>query len=241
MKKSELALVRDRSVCSLTAGVWPGTSGVREPSDLNTVRLCLLPLGIYGLMTILSFAPLITCHTVGVTDWLVFILQTTTNVARIRGVIPPLPITPPWHGAYLKHRATGSTIGVLGFYSWRGLGIFLFTTASRTALGTTQPPIQWVPGAISLRVKRPGSISDHLPPSSTEVKEWVELYLHSPNTPSLRGFQLKHRDNFTFYLYIKFFPHCLLLRFIIYQNMHSYSSSSIIIINKLIYNVFSAR
>jgi hypothetical protein len=26
----------------------------------------------------------------------------------------------------------------------------------------------------------------------------VELYLHSPNTPSWRGAQLKHRDNFTF-------------------------------------------
>jgi hypothetical protein len=26
-----------------------------------------------------------------------------------------------------------------------------------------------------------------LTPSSAEVKEWVELYLHSPNTPSWRG------------------------------------------------------
>jgi len=34
------------------------------------------------------------------------------------------------------------------------LGIFLFTTASRTALGPTQP-IQWEPGALPLRVKRP--------------------------------------------------------------------------------------
>jgi hypothetical protein len=29
-----------------------------------------------------------------------------------------------------------------------GLGISLFTTASRTALGPTQPPIQWVPGVL---------------------------------------------------------------------------------------------
>jgi hypothetical protein len=49
-----------------------------------------------------------------------------------------------------------------------GLGIFLFTTASRTALEPTQPPIQWVPGALS--VKRPGHGADHLPPSSAEVK-----------------------------------------------------------------------
>jgi hypothetical protein len=27
----------------------------------------------------------------------------------------------------------------------------------------------------------------------------VELYFHSPNTPSWRGAQLKHRDNYTFY------------------------------------------
>jgi hypothetical protein len=29
---------------------------------------------------------------------------------------------------------------------------------------------------------------------------FLELYLHSPNTPSWRGAQLKHRDNFTFYI-----------------------------------------
>jgi hypothetical protein len=44
-----------------------------------------------------------------------------------------------------------------------------------------QPPIQWVPGPISLKVKRPGRENNHSPPSSTEVKECVELYLHSPD------------------------------------------------------------
>jgi hypothetical protein len=61
-----------------------------------------------------------------------------------------------------------------------GLGILIFTTASRTALGPTQPPVQWVPGALSLGVKRLGREADHSLPSSTEVKEYVELYLHSP-------------------------------------------------------------
>jgi hypothetical protein len=36
----------------------------------------------------------------------------------------------------------------------RVLGIVLFTTESRPALGLTQPPIQWVPGALSLKIKR---------------------------------------------------------------------------------------
>jgi hypothetical protein len=77
-----------------------------------------------------------------------------------------------------------------------GLGIFLSTTASRTALRATQPPIQWEPGALILGVKRPGREADPSPPTA-EVKECVELHLHSPNTPSWRVAQLKHRVNFT--------------------------------------------
>jgi hypothetical protein len=65
---------------------------------------------------------------------------------------------------------SGWTIGVPGFDSRRGLGILLFTTVSRTAPGPTQCPIQWVPGALSLGVKRPWREADHSPPS-TEVKE----------------------------------------------------------------------
>jgi hypothetical protein len=47
-----------------------------------------------------------------------------------------------------------------------GAKIFFFTTASRPALGRE---------------------ADHSPSSSVEVKECVELYIHSPNTPSWRG------------------------------------------------------
>jgi hypothetical protein len=124
---------------------------------------------------------------------------------------------------------------------------------SRPALEPTYPPVQWIKGALFLRVKRPGREADHSPPSSAEVKNawsctplpqyafmawcsehrenftlnltskfsllsnghqglfpwtkaagawswpltpfsakvkrWVELYLHSPNTPSWRGAQ----------------------------------------------------
>jgi hypothetical protein len=45
----------------------------------------------------------------------------------------------------------------------------------------------------------PGREADHSHPSSTDVKEWVELCLHSPNTPSWRGAQLgEHRDDLAF-------------------------------------------
>jgi len=65
----------------------------------------------------------------------------------------------------------GWTLRVLGFISWWGLGISLSTTMSSMALGSTQPPIQWVPWAISLRVKWLGREADHSPPSSAKVKE----------------------------------------------------------------------
>jgi hypothetical protein len=62
---------------------------------------------------------------------------------------------------------------VLDFDSRWGLGIFLFTAVSRTALGPTQPPNQLDPGALSLGVKRPGPEADHSLPSSAEVeKAW---------------------------------------------------------------------
>jgi hypothetical protein len=83
------------------------------------------------------------------------------------------------------------------------LGIFLFTTMSSTDLGPIQPPIQWVPGALSLGVKWLGCEADHSSPSSAEVKECVELYLHSPNTPSWRGDQLKKAQG-QLYLYLNF-------------------------------------
>jgi hypothetical protein len=47
----------------------------------------------------------------------------------------------------------------------------LMIYTSILVLGPTQPPIQWVPGALSLGVKLPGREADHSPPSSVEVKE----------------------------------------------------------------------
>jgi hypothetical protein len=61
--------------------------------------------------------------------------------------------------------ALGYGLDDQGFESRQGLGIFLFTIASRPALGSTQPPIQWLPAALSLGVKLPGREARHSPPS----------------------------------------------------------------------------
>jgi hypothetical protein len=51
---------------------------------------------------------------------------------------------------------------------------FFSSTSSRPALGLIQPPIEWVPGAISPGVKRSGREGDHSSPTSTEVKKmWI--------------------------------------------------------------------
>jgi hypothetical protein len=60
-----------------------------------------------------------------------------------------------------------------------GLDSHLFSIISRPAPELSQPPIQWVPGAISLGVKRLWSETDHSPPSSAEVKNGG-ANLHSP-------------------------------------------------------------
>jgi hypothetical protein len=63
----------------------------------------------------------------------------------------------------------GLCAGRPGFDSGQG-EIFLFSTASRLALRPTQPPVQWVPGAIFPVVKLLGRGADYSLPSGAEVK-----------------------------------------------------------------------
>jgi hypothetical protein len=75
-------------------------------------------------------------------------------------------------------RSRDSIVGIATSYRLdnRGVGVRvpvgsrIFSTSSRPVLGS----IQWVPGALSLGVKRPGREADHLPPASAEVKKmWI--------------------------------------------------------------------
>jgi hypothetical protein len=67
-------------------------------------------------------------------------------------------------------------------------------------MGPTQCPIQWVPGALPLGVKRPGHETDHSPPSRADVKN---AWSYTSTYPiRFHGVVLisekKHRDSFTF-------------------------------------------
>jgi hypothetical protein len=48
-------------------------------------------------------------------------------------------------------------------------GFYELHTLPKLALGSTQPPIQWVLGAHSLEIKWPGHEADHSPSTSAEV------------------------------------------------------------------------
>jgi hypothetical protein len=60
---------------------------------------------------------------------------------------------------------------------------FLFSISSTPALGPTQPSIQWVPGALSRGVKRPGREANHSHPTSAEIKNDVCLINHNTTVP----------------------------------------------------------
>jgi len=55
--------------------------------------------------------------------------------------------------------------------------------------------------SFSLGVNRPGRKADHSLPSSAAVKEWVS-YNSIPQCAFMAWCLVKHRDNFTFYLYL---------------------------------------
>jgi hypothetical protein len=79
------------------------------------------------------------------------------------------------------------------FASRQGLRIFLFTTASRPALGSTQLPIRWVPEVLSAGVKRPVREADHSSISSAEFKNaWS--YTYTLQYISMVWCLVKHRE-----------------------------------------------
>jgi hypothetical protein len=107
-----------------------------------------------------------------------------------------------WHGAQFKkkngqlylylshHYGLDDRVSIPG----RTRDLFLFATTSRLTLGPSQPPIQWVPGAIYPGLKQVVKLITLS--SSAEVKN-VWGYTSTP--PYIMVWCLvKHRDSFTF-------------------------------------------
>jgi hypothetical protein len=52
--------------------------------------------------------------------------------------------------------------------------VFVAIQMINTPRNHTQPPIQWVPEALSQGIKRPEHEADHSPPTSAEIKKtWI--------------------------------------------------------------------
>jgi hypothetical protein len=58
--------------------------------------------------------------------------------------------------------------------------IFRPFTLSRRALEPTQPRVQYVTPAVPAGTKQPGRETDQSPPTSADVKKYVDLYILSP-------------------------------------------------------------
>jgi hypothetical protein len=81
----------------------------------------------------------------------------------------------------------------------RGKRLFLFSVASRPALGPTQPPIRCVPGVLSSGIKRPEREADLSPPSSAEDKNGGAIPPR-PHMPSWHSdLLINYRSKFNFF------------------------------------------
>jgi hypothetical protein len=86
------------------------------------------------------------------------------------------------------HKSRDSSVGIALGYGTIGVrfpaGAGNFSLNHRVQNGSGAHP---APYPMGIRGYFPGREADHSPPTIAEVKEWVELYIHSPNTPSWRG------------------------------------------------------
>jgi hypothetical protein len=74
----------------------------------------------------------------------------------------------------------------------------------------TQPPIQWVPWALSLGVKKKGREADHSLPTSAKVKKTL-IHTSTPPYTFMAWCLVKHKYKFTFLtIYFIWFDSCTL-------------------------------
>lgn len=84
-------------------------------------------------------------------------------------------------GLFMEFMGRDSSVGLATYCRVDGMRIVSrwgrdISHVSRTALGPTPLPVQWVPFSFP-GLKQPVRVVDHPPPSSTKLKERVELYI----------------------------------------------------------------
>jgi hypothetical protein len=103
-----------------------------------------------------------------------------------------------------RGRSRGSSVSIAADYGLDDRGsildrqrIFLLASASRSALGPTQPPVQWVPGERTSGVKRGRGVMLTTHPHLVPRLSMSRSCTSSPPPPMcLHGMQ---RDSFTFF------------------------------------------
>jgi hypothetical protein len=98
-------------------------------------------------------------------------------------------------------------------YTYIHTYIHVFFTASRPALGHTQPPTQWVPGFFPGGVKRLRGDADNLPhlvPTSGMVE--LSFHYHIRDHGVVPNLLIKHRENFNFTFFITLYIQNLMQR-----------------------------
>jgi hypothetical protein len=77
-------------------------------------------------------------------------------------------------------RSRDSVVGIATSYGLDDRGVGVRVPVGSRIFSSPNCPIQWVPGALSSGVKRPGREVDHSPPTSAEVKKmWI--YTSTPS------------------------------------------------------------
>jgi hypothetical protein len=73
--------------------------------------------------------------------------------------------------------------------------IVLSFTASRSTLGSTNPPIKWVEGALFWGVKKQGRKADHSSPSNVKIKKGGAIRRFLYMYPWRSSYLIKYRGD----------------------------------------------
>jgi hypothetical protein len=116
-----------------------------------------------------------------------FISQPVIRYGTVCHTPSPLKIT---HNPFPTGRSRGSVVGIATGYGLHGRSVrssrhgrvknFLFSTSSIPALGPTQPPIQWVQGAVSPGENQQGRETDHQLLLRSRKRGSIHPFPHTP-------------------------------------------------------------